>query len=172
MGKKRESRGSRVSTGAAKATVGVLSFLFYLTVGALKVTTKIIAFPFVIGYKLILRRRCRKVLAGGMYMYPCQVDNVKRNMNDFVGVYILHNIDNNKYYVGQSVHVLKRLTQHFNGKGCEDVYRDYCRGMNFEIQCIALVNSGYNNLNKLERDYIAYYDAYNRGYNKTRGNHD
>lgn len=170
------SRGRRCkkkfSTGAAKTIVGVFSVLFGLTVGILKLTVKAISLPFVLGYKIINKRRYQRVLAGGMYLYPCQVESVKRSMQDFVGVYILHNTYNNKYYVGQSVHVLKRLCQHFNGKGCEDVYKDYCRGMPFEIQCIALANSGYDNLNKLERDYISYYNAYYNGYNKTRGNHD
>ena len=165
-------RKKKFSTGAAKVTVGVFSVLFGLTVGILKLTVKAISLPFVLGYKIINKRRCQKVLAGGMYLYPCQVETVKRSMQDFVGVYILHNTYNNKYYVGQSVHVFKRLCQHFNGKGCEDVYKDYCRGMPFEIQCIALANSGYDNLNKLERDYISYYNAYYNGYNKTRGNHD
>ena len=165
-------RKKKFSTGAAKVTVGVFLVLFGLTVGILKLTVKAISLPFVLGYKIINKRRCQKVLAGGMYLYPCQVETVKRSMQDFVGVYILHNTYNNKYYVGQSVHVFKRLCQHFNGKGCEDVYKDYCRGMPFEIQCIALANSGYDNLNKLERDYISYYNAYYNGYNKTRGNHD
>ena len=165
-------RKKKFSTGAAKVTVGVFSVLFGLTVGILKLTVKAISLPFVLGYKIINKHRCQRVLAGGMYLYPCQVESVKRSMQDFVGVYILHNTYNNKYYVGQSVHVLKRLRQHFNGKGCEDVYKDYCRGMPFEIQCIALANSGYDNLNKLERDYISYYNAYYSGYNKTRGNHD
>lgn len=170
------SRGRRhkkkFSTGAAKSAVGVFSVLFGLTVGILKLTVKVISLPFVLGYKIINKRRCQRVLAGGMYLYPCQVETVKRSMHDFVGVYILHNTYNNKYYVGQSVHVLKRLCQHFNGKGCEDVYKDYCMGMPFEIQCVSLAGSGYDNLNKLERDYISYYNAYYGGYNKTRGNHD
>lgn len=170
------SRGRRhkkkFSTGADKAAIGVFSVLFGLTVGILKLTVKVISLPFVLGYKIINKRRCQRVLAGGMYLYPCQVETVKRSMHDFVGVYILHNTYNNKYYVGQSVHVLKRLCQHFNGKGCEDVYKDYCMGMPFEIQCVSLAGSGYDNLNKLERDYISYYNAYYGGYNKTRGNHD
>ena len=170
------SRGRRhkkkFSTGAAKATVGVFSVLFGLTIGILKLTVKVISLPFVLGYKIINKRRCQRALSNGMYLYPCQVGTVKRSMHDFVGVYILHNTYNDKYYVGQSVHVLKRLCQHFNGKGCEDVYRDYTRGMPFEIQCVSLAGSGYDNLNKLERDYIRYYNAYYNGYNKTRGNHD
>lgn len=169
--RKRKSSGI-VSTGLAKATVGAFSVLFGLTVGILKLTLKTISLPFILGYKLVNKRRCQRVLSGGMYLYPCQVETVKRSMHDFVGVYILHNTYNNKYYVGQSVHVLKRLCQHFGGKGNADVYTDYCRGMPFEIQCIALANSGYDNLNKLERDYIRYYNAYYNGYNKTRGNHD
>ena len=32
---------------------------------------------------------------------------------DVPGVYILHNTSNEKYYVGQSSHILRRVTQHF-----------------------------------------------------------
>lgn len=36
---------------------------------------------------------------------------------------------------------------------------------------IALDKSGYDSLNALERDIINKYDAFSKGYNKTRGNH-
>ena len=35
---------------------------------------------------------------------------------------------------------------------------------------IALENSGFTTLNELERNTIATYNAYAKGYNKTRGN--
>lgn len=35
---------------------------------------------------------------------------------------------------------------------------------------IALKNSGFSTLNELERHTIATYNAYSKGYNKTRGN--
>lgn len=170
--KMRRKKKSSAGTGIAHVIVGVFSVLFWLTVGVLKLATWVIAAPIKLGLKIYRSNRCKKVLSGGIHFYPYQIDNIKKSIPDFVGVYILHNRLNNKYYVGQSVHVLKRITQHFSGNGCEDVYKDYTRGMPFEIQCVALANSGYNNLNRLERDYIAYYNAYYNGYNKTKGNHD
>lgn len=170
--KRYRKKKSSAGTDIAHVIVGVFSVLFWITVGVLKLTTWVIAAPIKLGLKIFRGNRYKKILSGGIHFYPSQINNIKSSMPDFVGVYILHNMLNNKYYVGQSVHVLKRITQHFSGKGCEDVYSDYTRGMPFEIQCISLANSGYNNLNRLERDYIAYYNAYYNGYNKTRGNHD
>ena len=161
-----------VGTGIAHVIVGVFSVLFGVTVGVLKLTIKVIEAPIKLCIRVVRGSRCKKILSGGIHFYSYQLNNVKSNIPDFAGVYILRNGINNKYYVGQSVHVLKRIKQHFSGKGCEDVYRDYIIGVPFEVQCISLANSGYNSLNRLERDYIAYYDAYNNGYNRTKGNHD
>ena len=90
--------------------------------------------------------------------------------DDFTGVYVLHNTTKGLYYVGQSVHVWKRLSDHLMGRGNADVYADMKYGDKFTIRAIPLVGSGYKNLNDLERDTIKSYDAYEHGYNKTRGN--
>ena len=90
--------------------------------------------------------------------------------HDFAGVYILHNTTKDKYYVGQSQEVFKRVYQHYSGSGNGDVYADYCRGDQFTVKMIALKNSGFSSLNELERHAINRYDAYTRGYNKTHGN--
>ena len=74
------------------------------------------------------------------------------------------------HYVGQSVSVIKRVYDHFNAKGNGDIYADYKYGDDFVIKMIALENSGYDNLNVLEKDTISTYNAYSKGYNKTRGN--
>jgi hypothetical protein len=89
---------------------------------------------------------------------------------DYTGVYILHNTTKDAYYVGQSVHVLQRVTQHLTGHGNGDVYADYKHGNTFTVRLVPLVGSGYENLNDLERDMIEAYDAYECGYNATRGN--
>ena len=89
---------------------------------------------------------------------------------DFVGIYILFNKTKNKCYVGQSRGVIERVNNHFNGRGNERVYRDYCRGNRFTIKTISLEKSGFRSLNKLERYAIYAFDAYRQGYNKTRGN--
>lgn len=91
-------------------------------------------------------------------------------LQDFTGVYILHNSSKDMYYVGQGKSVFKRVNAHFTGHGNGDVYADYKYGDAFTIRMISLVNSGFNNLDELERNTIAAYDAYNKGYNRTRGN--
>ena len=90
---------------------------------------------------------------------------------NFSGVYILYNETKNMYYVGQSVKVFDRVNQHFTGKGNGDVYADYKYGDKFEISLIGLTESGFDNLNELERYAIKKYDAYANGYNKTKGNY-
>ena len=87
------------------------------------------------------------------------------------GVYILHNETQDRYYVGQSVKVFNRIIQHFNGKnGNMDVLMDYLRGDHWNIQIIRLRDTIYDNLDDLERYTIALYDAFESGYNGTRGN--
>ena len=90
--------------------------------------------------------------------------------HNFPGVYILHNVSKDMYYVGQGQKVLNRVNNHFTGKGNGDVYADYKYGDVFTISIIALEGSGYDTLNELERDMISCYESFYRGYNKTRGN--
>lgn len=72
--------------------------------------------------------------------------------------------------MGQGKAVLDRVNHHFSGCGNRDVYADYKYGDFFTIKMIKLKNSGFYTLNELERNTIACYDAYNKGYNRTRGN--
>lgn len=89
---------------------------------------------------------------------------------DFVGVYIIYNETKDMYYVGQAKRLLFRINQHFTGHGNGDVYADYKYGDSFVIQIIKLSESGYDDLDELERDMIDMYDASVSGYNKTVGN--
>ena len=91
--------------------------------------------------------------------------------HNFAGIYILHNVTKDKYYVGQSKTVLNRVNMHFTGKGNGDVYFDYRSGDSFTIKMISLEKSVFSDLNSLERNAIAKYNAYYNGYNKTRGNY-
>lgn len=90
-------------------------------------------------------------------------------IDDFVGVYIIYNKTKNMYYVGQAKKVLQRANQHFTGHGNGDVYADYKYGDEFTIKTIPLNTSGYSSLDALEKDTIRAYDAFSKGYNKTRG---
>ena len=74
------------------------------------------------------------------------------------------------YYVGQAKKVLQRVTQHFTGHGNGDVYADYKYGDQFSIKTIAFNTSGYDSLDRLEKDTIEAYAAFSKGYNKNRGN--
>lgn len=89
---------------------------------------------------------------------------------EFPGVYILLNRTKNMSYVGQAAKVFQRVNQHFQGRGNGDVYADYKYGDDFVIKMIALRDSGFRSLDELERQTIQAYNAYYRGYNKTRGN--
>ncbi len=86
------------------------------------------------------------------------------------GVYVIFNASKNMFYVGQAKRLLDRLNQHFTGHGNGDVYADYKYGDKFTIRTIPLGKSGYRNLNDLERETILAYNAFSKGYNKTRGN--
>lgn len=100
-------------------------------------------------------------------------DSIKEYSETFdcSGVYILHNQTKQKYYVGQSVDVLKRVNQHFTGTSDKiDIYLDYKKGDHWTIKIIPLQDSGFIKLNPLEKHYIRIYDAYHSGYNKTQGN--
>ena len=89
---------------------------------------------------------------------------------DFSGVYIIYNHTKDMYYVGQGKKVFQRVNNHFTGHGNGDVYADYKSGDGFTIKMIALEKSGFKTLNELERNTIMTYNAYSRGYNKTKGN--
>lgn len=99
------------------------------------------------------------------------VEHYKNNYQDFKGVYVLYNNSKQKYYVGQSVNVLHRVHNHFNDNGCQDAYLDFLRGDKFTVRLMPIETSNFNSLNEFERIMIAHYNAYYKGYNKTRGNY-
>lgn len=106
-------------------------------------------------------RRMKVIGRNGTYM---------STQHEFEGVYILFNETKNMYYVGQSKNVMNRINQHFTGHGNGDVYADYKYGDSFKIRTIRLGGSGFTTLNSLEKRTISAYNAFSRGYNKTRGN--
>lgn len=105
-------------------------------------------------------------------MTPEQFFRLRKSIHgDMVGVYIIYNKNRKKHYVGQATRLFFRVNQHFTGHGNGDVYADYKRGKDrFTIKLVPLVNSGYYDLDLLEKDLIDKYNAYTKGYNKTRGN--
>ncbi len=94
-----------------------------------------------------------------------------------IGCYIIHNKEQNqKYYVGQSKDVMKRINQHFKGLVpnniifAEDYYSTATdvRDNMFELKIIPCETK--DELDKTEKELIEQYDAYNKGYNRTSGN--
>lgn len=94
----------------------------------------------------------------------------KVQKGDMVGVYVIHNESRDMYYVGQAKKLFFRINQHFTGHGNGDVYADYKYGDDFSIKIIRLTESGYSDIDQLEKDLIEKYDACVSGYNKTAGN--
>ena len=95
---------------------------------------------------------------------------LRNEYKGFTGIYIIYNATKDMYYVGQGQNVYQRCGNHFLGKGNADIYADYKYGDDFYIEYVSLVDSGYDNLDDLERYYIDYYDAIRHGYNKKKGN--
>ena len=102
---------------------------------------------------------------------PHEFFELKKSVSgDKVGVYIIYNATKNKHYVGQAKRLFFRVNQHFTGHGNGDVYSDYKLGDKFTIVLLSLQDSGYYDLDKLEKDMIKKYHAYTEGYNRTAGN--
>lgn len=92
------------------------------------------------------------------------------------GCYIIHNKENDKYYVGQSKDVYKRLKQHFKGTVpnnpifAEDYYTSKLENKSelFEVKIIKCETK--DELDSMEKKLILDYDSWNSGYNRTSGN--
>lgn len=87
----------------------------------------------------------------------------------YSGVYILHNETTDKYYVGQSVNMFRRLRDHFTGYGNHRVYSTYQNGDKWFIKTVLLRETDFPSLNVLERSAIYYYNSCENGYNISLG---
>ena len=93
-----------------------------------------------------------------------------------IGCYIIHNCENDKYYVGQSKDVIRRIRQHFKGTSPNNIIfaEDYYsvpiekRDGLFEVKIIEC--STKDELDSTEKHLIGKYDAFRSGYNGTNGN--
>lgn len=90
------------------------------------------------------------------------------------GIYYIKNLINDKYYIGQSVNIDKRFSQHFSMLRNNNHHNTYLQNAfnkygakNFEFKLIKSCKPKY--LNRFERVYIKKYDSYNNGYNLTEG---
>ena len=104
-------------------------------------------------------------------------DSEKNTLEDFLHidydcVYIIHDEDCDKYYVGQAKHGSWRIKDHLHESATGDIDKRIREGMKYTLRFIPLEGSGYRSLDALEAAFIAYYNSFykNNGYNKTRGN--
>ena len=124
--------------------------------------------------KAAFNNELREVFYESKKLTPEEFFKLKRKTSDFggrskydeSGVYVIFNKSSSMYYVGQSIHLIKRVNDHFTGKGNGDVYADYKYGADFEI---TLIPCPREDLNKVERHYIEIFNAYGKGYNKNKG---
>jgi hypothetical protein len=94
---------------------------------------------------------------------------LKRSIKNLKGVYVIWNATLNKYYVGQSKTIGKRIfEQHFGTNINKLFYEDYMIGCNFLFSYI-LCNSK-DLLDSVELEMIKYFHSDINGYNKTKGN--
>jgi len=83
------------------------------------------------------------------------------------GVYVIKNLTDGRFYVGQSIHVYDRIMQHFSGSDYKDMNAElYSGGQVFAVNFIYCESK---DLNRLEREYIKKYDAVENGYNGNYG---
>lgn len=87
---------------------------------------------------------------------------------DFKGIYILKNVTKQKYYVGKSINVVKRVKNHIQGRGNAHLFADLKYGDIFTIHLINY-SSKFSTLGQQEKFYIEVFDSYNKGYNRNRG---
>lgn len=95
------------------------------------------------------------------------------------GIYVIKNNILNKYYVGQSHNVAKRIRQHFDKEKytpknyifAQDYY-ETSLDKRMELFSIKIETCETSLLNEKERESIILYKAFETGYNKTRGNID
>lgn len=108
-------------------------------------------------------------------------ENIKNNViKNTAGIYYIKNKLNNKYYIGQSINMYKRLLFHIN-KSKDTNYQHIHRAINkdgienFEFAIIAYIildnkNDIKNKLDFLEKFYIKKYKCFGKdGYNATVG---
>lgn len=91
------------------------------------------------------------------------------NIETTAGIYVIRNTTKNKYYVGQSKDIVGRVRTHLRGAGNGAVYADYINGHRISVSVVPFDNQIFEDLNEMERYYIAFYDAWTKGYNRNPG---
>lgn len=95
-------------------------------------------------------------------------------MKKISGIYMIHNTVNNHVYIGQSIDIYTRWRAHINqldnnthdNMHLQNAWNKYGE-QSFCFKLIKACKQKY--LNRFEKLYIKIYDAYNTGYNMTKG---
>jgi group I intron endonuclease len=83
---------------------------------------------------------------GKLTLFYFYSKGVKMILNDFIqgiptkaGVYQFYVYSLDKYYIGESVNIRRRLLEHLTGNGKEEIYKAYCKNglddLGFQILC-------------------------------------
>lgn len=120
----------------------------------------------------LLRGNLIKVTPEELLVLKNVKERAKQNIDSPPGIYIIHNYERNKYYIGQAESIFDRSYRHFiKGSGSAEVYEDYCSDHTFSISVIPLETTSFSTLNELEDNAIRAYNALvPSGYNKNPGN--
>lgn len=97
--------------------------------------------------------------------------DLKDELDNKKGVYIIWNKTLDKYYVGQSKNLFKRIfTQHFNKGDVKNIIfaKDWYNNDEFKFKYEFVETK--DELDQLEKYYIEYYNTFINGYNGTGGN--
>lgn len=86
------------------------------------------------------------------------------------GVYVIWNKTINKYYVGQSKNIGKRLSNHFKDGDVKNIVfaKDWWNGVQFMYKYHLCTTK--DELDSLEKNFIEEYNSFRNGYNFTSGN--
>lgn len=78
---------------------------------------------------------------------------------EVAGVFIIHNVTKDLYYVGQSAKAIDRTALQFLGRGNCDVYADFRYGDSIDVHIVPLSGSCFESLTELKRSVIQALEA-------------
>lgn len=85
-----------------------------------------------------------------MYNIDSNRDDIKLiKQIDFVGVFIIYNLDDDIYHIGKSEKVLRKGYRYFTGYERQDIYQEWKSNVHFAVRVVKFYNSGYKNINQL-----------------------
>ena len=133
----------------------VLGIVFYFIIQNIALILFIIAI--IIAYKIIKTKLRPKLKYPGILLMNMKI------RKDFQGIYIIHNVTKNIYYVGQSQNVKSKAKSHINGTDKNSlVFNQASPGDSFMIEFKYLykhAGGDFQLLNDLELECIDFYNA-------------